>query len=56
MGHRAGLDIMEKNLLPLSGIEPGLLGHQAHILVAIPTELSRLRKCFLAKEKDQYTL
>jgi hypothetical protein len=32
----------EKNLLPLQGIEPRLLGRPPRSLVAIPTELSRL--------------
>jgi hypothetical protein len=34
----------ENTLLPLRGNEPQLLGHPVYNLVAIPTELSRLRK------------
>jgi hypothetical protein len=32
-----------KNLLPLAGIEPKIVGSPVHSTVTIPTELSRLR-------------
>jgi hypothetical protein len=38
----AGLDVMEKTLLSLTGIEPRFLDRPALSLVAIRTELSRL--------------
>jgi hypothetical protein len=41
---QCGLQGEEKNLLPVLRIESRLLGHPAHILVAIPTELSWLMK------------
>jgi hypothetical protein len=34
----------EKNLLPLQGVKSQLLGHPAHILVTIPTELSNKQR------------
>jgi hypothetical protein len=43
-GHqtRSGRYGEEKNLFPLPGIEPQLVGRPAHSLVAVPTELFRL--------------
>jgi hypothetical protein len=38
----SGRCVEEKNILPIPGIEPPLLGFPARNLVAIPTKLSRL--------------
>jgi hypothetical protein len=46
VGPRSGLDVMEKRLLLLPGIEPRLLGRPARNLLAITTELSRLLETF----------
>jgi hypothetical protein len=44
MGLRTGLDVMEKNLLSLPGIEHRLLGRPARSLVAIlAPSVARLR-------------
>jgi hypothetical protein len=39
--------------MPLPEIEAQLLGHPAHSLVAIPTELSRLLKCYRSAENGK---
>lgn len=45
LGSRDSLDVMQKSLLPLPGIEPRFLGRAASSLVASRTQLSRLSSC-----------
>jgi hypothetical protein len=52
VGPRVGLDVMKKGFLALPGIEPRPLGSPARSLVAIPTELSRLRNRNIPVPKD----
>jgi hypothetical protein len=42
VGPRAGLDVMEKIILPLPGIKPRLLGRPARSLLTMIPELYRL--------------
>jgi hypothetical protein len=44
-----------KNLFPLPGIEPWLLGRPAHSLVSIPTEPSRLTLRFFQMKELRYS-
>jgi hypothetical protein len=53
VGPRDGRDTINKNLLPLPGIEPQPSKPQ---LAAIPTELSRLQSIEGAKENNQQIL